>query len=117
MLFQEMSQKQISIKKVSLFFRDKDFEVISLSYDFPDYTNNHAEILHGLTQVFDSLYCENRICRSVGVIFDKFSHTFPMQLDIFHSQKHSKQTSTTLSLAIQSLNSKYDKNIIHYGCS
>jgi hypothetical protein len=91
--------------------------VTSLFYDFSDYTNDHSEILSKLQDVFLHLYSSDRICRSVGVIFDKFSHTFQMQLDIFHSQKHSKQTSTTLSLAIQSLNTKYDKNIIHYGCS
>lgn len=117
MLFQEMSQKQICIKRLWIFFRDKDFEVTSLFYDFPDYTNDHSEILSRLQEIFIHLYSPDRICRSVGVIFDKFSHTFPMQLDIFHAQKHSKQASTTLSLAIQSLNTKYDKNIIHYGCS
>lgn len=106
-LFEEITDKNIEIKSISLLLRTKEFSTLIFEFKMQEYSNIRNELFKNLFELFEKNYDENILYRSVWVIMSDFRNYLPRQTSIFELQKHTKDQNYILSKTINSINEKF----------
>lgn len=115
-LFIELTSKNLATKKVSIFFRTKNFEVIHFDYNFWEYIFTRKKLFFIVKKLFEKNFSANFLYRSVGIIFSDLKKINPFQLNIFDDNLRSNQKNLELQKKLNIINQKYHKNIINFWC-
>lgn len=69
MVFEDMIEKNLETKTITLLLRNKEFEVFHYPYHFSYFTCDRNELYQKACHLLDTFYCPDMIYRSVGIIF------------------------------------------------
>lgn len=116
-VFEEITNKNQEIRFISILFRTKEFETLTYSYKFAEYTNERADIHSSLLKIFNSTYNEDKLYRSIWVIFSEFRDYLPKQSSIFDKPLRSKDNNYNLYKIIWNINEKYWEHKIAFWTS
>lgn len=116
-LFEDITSKNIEIKHISLFFRDKEFRVFNYEKKFQEHTNERNILLSYLKELFENNYSNILLCRSVWIVFSDFRSYLPRQMSIFDKPIKWKDNNYELSKVISKLNEKYHSRKITFWTS
>lgn len=112
-LFEEITEKNIEVKSISLFFRNKDFQVLYFEEKLSEHTNNRKILFEKLTNLFENHYNNYLLCRSVWVVFNDFRSYLPRQMSIFDENK--KDNNYKLAKIVNAINDKYsDRKVVFW---
>jgi hypothetical protein len=64
-LFEEITDKNIEIKHISLLLRTKEFKTLVFESKMPEFTNERQVLFNNLITLFEKYYDENILYRSV----------------------------------------------------
>jgi nucleotidyltransferase/DNA polymerase involved in DNA repair len=106
-LFEEITDKNIEIKHISLLLRTKEFKTLVFESKMPEFTNERQVLFNNLITLFEKYYDENILYRSVWVIMSDFRNYLPRQISIFDTPKKSKEIDYNLAKTINRLNDKF----------
>lgn len=113
-LFEEFTTKNISLKNVAIFLRDKNFITHIYKYNFSDYTFIRSEIFFVIKNLFEKNVLFNNQYRSTWIIFSDFKSYKPYQTSIFDKSLRDKNNYLELSKIIENINKKYDNHKLSY---
>ncbi len=98
---------------VLLFLRKKDFTVLSDKLKFKIPENSELEFNSASYEIFEKIFEEGVIYRSLGVVALNLKEENECQINIFEQGRSQKQEN--LSRAWDKLEEKFGKNILHLG--
>ncbi len=113
-VYEEIVNKNIEIKEVSVMFRDKAFRVEIFSYKFPFFTSDRTKIFSKLLDLIRANYNNSFLYRSTWVIFSDFKYSIYKQLSIFDEVNHSSKINRSLQEVINKINKKYQRKKISF---
>lgn len=97
---------------IEVMLRTKDFQVFTERYKLDFATNQETEIIPPALQLLNKMYSPFRIWRSVGITLCNLVYGNNEQMNLFSDTKKSDER---LGKALDELESKFGKNIIHLG--
>ena len=106
-VFEEIIEKNLEIKCVSLLLRTKEFETLYFTTHLKEYSNNRNQIHYEIISLLENNFDLNKLYRSVWVVFSDFKSFLPRQTSIFDTETKTKQNNFTLYKTINKINSKY----------
>jgi len=113
-LYEEFIDKDLELKNVSIFLRDKDFITHIYKYSFNEHTYIRSKIFNAIKKIFDINFSKNNNYRSTWIIFSDFRSYKPYQMSIFDKKIKDKKNYLLLSKTINSINEKYKNHKISY---
>lgn len=106
-VFEEIVNKDLEVKTISIMFRKKNFETITYECRLNDFTNLRTDILKKILILFNTNYDSNIVYRSTWVILANFRSYLPKQMSIFDKPLRSKENNYQLTKVVNLLNEKY----------
>lgn len=106
-LYEEFITKDIELKTISIFMRDKSMFTNMFSVNFAFHTYIRSEILKMVLVLFEENFDKNKLYRSTGIVFSNFRSYKPHQLSIFDKKLRDKQNNLCLVKTINKINQKY----------
>ena len=117
-LYEEFINKNLELKTISIFLRDKNFETNIYKYDLIDFTHLRYEILLKIKHLFqENIFLTNKYYRSTWVIFSNFKTYKPYQTSIFDKPIKDKNNYLKLSKTLNEINEKYWNHKLTYWTS
>lgn len=113
-LYEELIERNYEIKKISIFFRTKEFITYTYSFDFSLLTSIRKDIFIEMKRLFELNFDKNERYRSTWVVFSKLKKRHFIQMSFFDNEMDKKDISLKLSKTINFLNNKYKKDLINY---
>lgn len=102
--FEVLYENNLELGEIGIMFRDKEFRQEYIFIKIPKYSNNHWEILKNILLWFNTLYSQNRSCRSTGIYFHKLRNYLPKQASLFEWHLRTKDQNYELTKKIQDIN-------------
>lgn len=106
-LFEEFIGKELELKTITIFMRDKSFYTHMFNHNFLDYTYLRGNILKIMLELFEENYNDRIFYRSTWVIFSNFRNYKPYQTSIFDRPVKDKTNHLELSKIVNKINNKY----------
>lgn len=106
-LFEELIDKNLEMKKIWIFFRNKQLITTIYEYNFNNYTTIRKEILKVIELLFNEHYNKNQLYRSTWIVFNNFRSYKPFQLNIFTKELKYNNNNLSLIKTVNKLNEKY----------
>jgi nucleotidyltransferase/DNA polymerase involved in DNA repair len=116
-LFEEITDKNIEVKHISLLLRTKEFKTLVFESKMPEHTNERDILLNNILILFEKYYDKNLLYRSVWVIMSEFRNYLPRQISIFDTLKKSKEIDYNLAKTINYLNDKFGTRKVSFWTS
>ncbi|MDD3302571.1 MAG: DNA polymerase IV [Candidatus Gracilibacteria bacterium] len=116
-LFENLIEKNLETKTISLLLRTKDFKTLIFDYQLQEHTNDRFFLFSKLFTLFEINYNKDTIYRSTGVIFGKLKNYLPEQKNIFENISLGNRNNYTLYKTIENINNKYGNHKISFGTS
>jgi len=113
-LYEEFINKDLELKSVSIFLRDKNFITHIYKYSFLEHTYIRSKIYLQIKKIFDKNFDKNNNYRSTWIIFSDFRTYKPHQTSIFDKKIRDKNNYLLLSKTINNINRKFKNNKISY---
>jgi len=113
-LYEEFSLNKYTLKKVSIFFRDKEKVTYVFNYVLLEKTFLRKNILKVLQKLFLENYDINMLCRSTGVVFSNLNKIKQEQLSLFESSRKEIKVNHNLLIVINKINNKYSSHKISF---
>ncbi len=113
-LYEEFSLKNFNLKKVSIFFRDKQKITHIFHFSLEKRIFFRKDILNIVQKLFLLNYNENMLCRSTGVVFSNLESIKNEQLSLFIEVNYRKKTNMKLISVINEINSKSNSHIVSF---
>ena len=117
LVFEEIIEKNMELKHISVFLRKKDFLIISKWYIFPEHSKKRSLLLSKSMELFEEIYYLDSVYRSVWVVFSDLKKISAYQISIFEKVSNKNENENNLYKKINEINNKYNKNIISFGNS
>lgn len=114
LLYKDFITKNLELKTISIFLRDKDFVTHIYKLKIEEYTYVRSKIFSVIKYLFDQNITDNTIYRSTWVIFSDFRSYKPFQLSIFDRPLRDKNNFLELSKVVNRINDKYWDKKINY---
>ncbi|MDP2091262.1 MAG: hypothetical protein Q8K30_06730 [Candidatus Gracilibacteria bacterium] len=114
-LYEEFIGKEIELKSVSIFMREKSMFTNMYTIKLNDFTYIRNEILKIVLFLFENNYNENTLYRSTGVVFGNFRTYKPHQTSIFDKPLRDKGNNLQLVKTVNTLNQKYGTHKLSFG--
>jgi len=106
-VFEEICNKNIEAKVISVMLRDKYFYTYIYDYKLAEHTNIRKNILDIILSLYDKNYSSEKIYRSTWVILSEFRSCLPKQTSIFDKPLRSKENEYKLAKVVNLINEKY----------
>ncbi len=106
-VFEEISDKNLEIKTISVMLRDKSFYTYYFTYKFTSFTNIRKDLLDALLRLFKNNFDDTKLYRSTWVVMSEFRSYLPRQISLFDKAYHSKDNEYKLTKIVNSINKKY----------
>jgi len=116
-LFENLIEKNLETKNISLLLRTKDFKTLIFDYPLQEHTNNRFFLFSKLFTLFEINYDKDIIYRSTWVIFGKLKNYLPEQKNIFENISLWNRNNYTLYKTIENINNKYWNHKISFWTS
>lgn len=113
-LYEELSFRKFELKKISIFFRDKEKITHLYHYNLPYYTFTRIEILDIIKKLFFTYYDIDMFCRSTGIVFSTLKKTDFHQTNIFEKNSNLEKNNLNLIRAINKINIKFNSHKISF---
>ena len=113
-VYEDISNKNLEIKTISIMLRDKDFNTYMYNYKLKEHTNLRNIIFEKLIKLFNKNYQKNILYRSTWIVLSDFKSYLPKQLGIFDKPLRNKEHNFKLVKAINSINQKYNSHKISF---
>ena len=113
-LYEEFSIKKYTLKKVSIYFRDKQKKTHIYNFVLTEKIFIRKDILKIVQNLFIQNYDINMLCRSTGVIFSNLKIIKEEQLSLFEDRNREVKMNHNLLLIINSINKKYDSHKVSF---
>lgn len=114
-LYEEFIDKNMQLKKVGIFFRNKEFITLSYEHSFNEYTNDRKEILEIIKTLFKINYNNTQLYRSTWIVFNNLQKYKAIQLDLFTKKEdNTKINNLKLAKTVNFINKKYWNHKISY---
>lgn len=113
-VFEEIVNKDLEVRVISIMLRDKKFYTYIYDYKLPEHTNIRETILHVVLKLFEKYYSQDKIYRSTWVILSDFKSYLPKQISIFDKPLRSKENKYELTKIVNSINQKYWKHKLSF---
>ena len=114
-LYEEFTLKNYKLKKLSIYFRDKEKKTHVYHFSFKEHTFLRKNILENIKKLFIKNYNENMLYRSTWVIFSGIEKINVTQLSLFENYNKINSSSTDLLKTINSINMKFDSHKVSFG--
>ena len=114
-LYEEFTLRNYKLRKVSIFFRDKENTTTIFHYNFPEFSTNRKEILDIVQKLFQNYYNSNTLYRSTWVVFGSLEKITFQQLNIFQKVRKTERENTQLISVINKLNQRYSSHKVSFG--
>jgi len=114
-LYEEFSLRNYKLKKVSIFFRDKDKVITIFHYNLAEYSTSRKDILEIVQRLFQKYYSPDNLIRSTWVVFWSLEKITFQQLNIFQKVRKVEQENSQLIWVINKLNQKYSSHKVAFG--
>lgn len=106
-LYEEFINKDLELKTIWIFMRDKSFYHHIFYSNLIDFTYIRSDILQIVFKLFEENYNEKIFYRSTWVVFSNFRNYKPFQMSIFDKPLRDKNNHLNLAKTINSINKKY----------
>jgi len=113
-LYEEFSIKNFRLKKISIFFRNKEKQTLLYDFNLTEYSFDREKFIKIIQYLFKQNYDEKTLYRSTGVIFSKLEKNKNQQLSLFEKTNKQKKVNKNLLSAINKINSKYTTHKISF---
>ena len=113
-LYEEFTLRQYQLKKVSIFFRNKEKATTIFHYNLPEYTTSRKEILTIVQRLLETYYNSHELYRSTWVVFWNLEKIQSTQLSLFDKVKKQQKSNTQLISAINAINKKYNSHKVSF---
>jgi len=106
-LYEEFITKEIELKTVSIFLRDKSLFTHVFNYNMMEHTYIRADILKIIIDLFEQNFDKNTLYRSTWIVFSNFRSYKPEQTSIYDKPLRDKTNHLKLAKTVNTLNKKY----------
>lgn len=106
-LYEEFITKELELRTVSIFLRDKSLYTHLYNYSFPEHTYLRNNILKFILKLFEENFNENIFYRSTWVVFSNFRSYKPYQTSIFDKPIKDKTNHLELAKIVNKINDRY----------
>jgi nucleotidyltransferase/DNA polymerase involved in DNA repair len=113
-LYEKFSDQSYSVKKMSLFFRNKEKVTSICHYVLPESTTDRKKMLSTLEKIFEKLYNPWTIYRSTWVIFWGLKKIQAEQLNLFSDCQNNHNKNAQLISTLNSLNKRYNTHKVTF---
>jgi nucleotidyltransferase/DNA polymerase involved in DNA repair len=116
-LYEEFINKDLELRTVSIFLRDKSLYTHIYNYNFLEHTYLRSDILKYLLILFNENFDENNLYRSTWVVFSNFRSSKPYQISIFDKPIKDKSNHLKLAKTVNEINTRYWIHKISFGAN
>ena len=113
-LYEELIEKELETKVISIFLRDVWFFTHVYTTKLPEYSYIRKHLLDIILELFEKNIDPHTSYRSTGVIFSKLKNSKPHQINIFESKYHWKTNNLQLYQIVNDINKKYQCHKISF---
>lgn len=114
-VFEDIIEKNLEIKTLSIMLRTKEFQTFYFTYHFPTFTCDRT-LLHSVAvRLLEKSYDNSLLYRSVGIVFLDFKSFLPRQMNIFEAPLRNKEQNFELYKTIAGINKKIGTHKISFG--
>ncbi len=113
-LYEEFTIKNYSLKKISIYFRDKDKYTHVFNSILTEKTFIRKNILKIIQKLFNENYNIDMLYRSTWIIFSNLKEVKNEQLSLFENNRKELEVNHDLLNIINSINNKYNSHKISF---
>ncbi len=113
-LYEELTLRNYKLRKVSIFFRDKEKITTIFHYNLPEFSTNRKEILEIVYRLFQKYYSPDILMRSTWVVFWSLEKITFQQLNIFQKVQKIEKENINLIKVINKLNRRYNSHKVSF---
>lgn len=113
-LYEEFTMKNLELKKISLFFRNKEKQTMIFHYILKEKTFLRTTILKIIQKLFIENYDKNILYRSSWVVFSNLEKKNFTQLSLFKKNNKKQNCNKKLISTINKINNKFNSHKISF---
>ena len=113
-LYEEFSLRNYQLKKVSIFFRNKEKLTTIFHYNLPEYTTSRKEILIIVQRLLETYYSSKELYRSTWVVFWSLEKIQSTQLNLFEKVRTTQKHNAQLISVINSINAQFKSHKVSF---
>lgn len=113
-LYEELIRKNYTLKKISIYFRDKDKHTYVYNHVLLEKTFLRKNILKIIKKLYLKNYNLNMLCRSTWVIFSNLKIIENEQLSLFEIIRKENKINHNLLSVINNINNKYESHKLSF---
>jgi hypothetical protein len=113
-LYDEFSIKKYTLKKISIFFRDRNKITYVYNYTFSENKFIRNEILKSIQKLFIENYDNTIFLRSTGIVFSGLIKKEEEQLSLFSNINKINNSNLELNSVINMINNKFNSHILSF---
>ena len=106
-LYEDFITKELELKTLSIYFRDKSFSTNIYSYNLLEHSYIRSDLLKVILILFEENLDNNTLYRSTWVVFSNFRSYKPYQTSIFDKPLRDKTNYLQLAKIVNKINQKY----------